>query len=236
MIGDAEQYSVTAALMARELGFPARVVIGFVPQRPRAPARSRSRARMSRPGSRSTPRSTAGSRSTRTRPCAPSRSCRRRIPTRSPSRTRSCRRPPPCSTPRSRSPCPDTQQHTTPPPNAFLIGLVAVLTTVGWVALVVLISAVAVPAHPDREVASPAAAPPGPDAARPDQRRLAGVRGQRARPRTRAAAARRPAARCAARWAAREPRCSRRWPTGRRSARAIPTTARPRWSGVRSTN
>jgi TgpA N-terminal domain/Transglutaminase-like superfamily len=31
MIGDAEQYSVTAALMARELGFPARVVFGFAP-------------------------------------------------------------------------------------------------------------------------------------------------------------------------------------------------------------
>jgi len=31
MIGDAEQYAVTAALMARALGFPARVVFGFVP-------------------------------------------------------------------------------------------------------------------------------------------------------------------------------------------------------------
>ena len=31
MIGDAEQYAVTAALMARELGFPARVVVGFLP-------------------------------------------------------------------------------------------------------------------------------------------------------------------------------------------------------------
>ena len=31
MIGDAEQYAVTAALMARELGFPARVVFGFLP-------------------------------------------------------------------------------------------------------------------------------------------------------------------------------------------------------------
>lgn len=31
MIGDEEQYAVTAALMARELGFPARVVLGFVP-------------------------------------------------------------------------------------------------------------------------------------------------------------------------------------------------------------
>jgi hypothetical protein len=31
MIGDAEQYSVTAAIMARQLGFPARVVFGFRP-------------------------------------------------------------------------------------------------------------------------------------------------------------------------------------------------------------
>jgi hypothetical protein len=31
MIGDEEQYAVTAALMARQLGFPARVVFGFVP-------------------------------------------------------------------------------------------------------------------------------------------------------------------------------------------------------------
>jgi hypothetical protein len=30
MLGDQEQYAVTAALMARQLGFPARVVIGFV--------------------------------------------------------------------------------------------------------------------------------------------------------------------------------------------------------------
>jgi hypothetical protein len=32
MIGDAEQYAVTAALMARQLGFPARVVVGFAPE------------------------------------------------------------------------------------------------------------------------------------------------------------------------------------------------------------
>lgn len=32
MLGDAEQYAVAAALMARQLGFPARVVMGFVPQ------------------------------------------------------------------------------------------------------------------------------------------------------------------------------------------------------------
>jgi hypothetical protein len=30
MVGDQEQYAVTAALMARQLGFPARVVVGFV--------------------------------------------------------------------------------------------------------------------------------------------------------------------------------------------------------------
>jgi hypothetical protein len=32
MIGDAEQYAVAGALMARQLGFPARVVLGFAPQ------------------------------------------------------------------------------------------------------------------------------------------------------------------------------------------------------------
>ncbi len=32
MVGDQEQYAVTAALMARQLGFPARVVFGFDPQ------------------------------------------------------------------------------------------------------------------------------------------------------------------------------------------------------------
>jgi transglutaminase-like putative cysteine protease len=32
MIGDAEQYAVAAALMARQLGYPARVVFGFAPQ------------------------------------------------------------------------------------------------------------------------------------------------------------------------------------------------------------
>lgn len=31
MLGDAEQYAVAAALMARQIGFPARVVVGFVP-------------------------------------------------------------------------------------------------------------------------------------------------------------------------------------------------------------
>jgi hypothetical protein len=32
MVGDGEQYAVAAALMARRIGFPARVVVGYVPQ------------------------------------------------------------------------------------------------------------------------------------------------------------------------------------------------------------
>jgi hypothetical protein len=34
MLGDQEQYAVAAAIMARQLGFPARVVVGFAPGRP----------------------------------------------------------------------------------------------------------------------------------------------------------------------------------------------------------
>jgi len=36
MLGDAEQYSVAAALMARQIGFPARVIVGFAPRLPGA--------------------------------------------------------------------------------------------------------------------------------------------------------------------------------------------------------
>ena len=32
MLGDGEQYAVAAALMARRIGFPARVVVGYVAQ------------------------------------------------------------------------------------------------------------------------------------------------------------------------------------------------------------
>ncbi|MBC7519083.1 MAG: transglutaminase domain-containing protein [Microbacteriaceae bacterium] len=38
MIGDAEQYAATAAIMAEQLGFPARVVVGFDPARAQPPA------------------------------------------------------------------------------------------------------------------------------------------------------------------------------------------------------
>lgn len=46
MLGDQEQYAVTAALMARQLGFPARVVVGFV-----APAGTPSRSAVTFRGS-----------------------------------------------------------------------------------------------------------------------------------------------------------------------------------------
>jgi len=36
-------------------------------------------------------------------------------------------------------PAPDTQEHTTPPPSAFLLGLLAVLIGVGWTLLVILV-------------------------------------------------------------------------------------------------
>ena len=72
MIGDAEQYSVAAALMARQLGFPARVVFGFAPQGSASTARRDRRRRLGLDRGRHR-RSTAGSRSIRTRRCARSR-------------------------------------------------------------------------------------------------------------------------------------------------------------------
>ena len=38
MVGDGEQYAVAAALMAREIGFPARVVVGYLPDPDEPPA------------------------------------------------------------------------------------------------------------------------------------------------------------------------------------------------------
>ncbi|MDY7555683.1 transglutaminase domain-containing protein [Cryobacterium sp. 10C3] len=43
MLGDAEQYAVAAALLARRLGFPARVVMGFAPRRSEPPTRRKRR-------------------------------------------------------------------------------------------------------------------------------------------------------------------------------------------------
>ena len=89
MVGDGEQYAVAAALMARKIGFPARVVVGYL-------ARSRdplpepggvdgcSAATTCRPGSRCRPPTAPGCRSTRTRPArhprARARPAHRRVP------------------------------------------------------------------------------------------------------------------------------------------------------------
>jgi hypothetical protein len=141
MIGDAEQYSVTAALMARELGFPARVVMGFVPETT-GPGVSEIRGK---DVSAWIEVDTAQYGWVTVDPNPPLRP----IPTVPPKDPNQVDQPqtvvPPPATllnPSQPQPAPDSQQHTTPPPNAFLIGFVAVLVTVGWslLALFVLLS------------------------------------------------------------------------------------------------
>jgi Transglutaminase-like superfamily/TgpA N-terminal domain len=138
MIGDAEQYSVTAALMARELGFPARVVMGFVPE-------------TTGPGTSEIKGSdvsawievdTAQYGWVTVDPNPPARP----IPTVPPKDPNQVDQPqtivPPPATlpnPSAPQPNPDAQQHAIPLPNAFLVGLVAVLGILGWVLLGVFI-------------------------------------------------------------------------------------------------
>jgi hypothetical protein len=138
MIGDAEQYAVTAALMARELGFPARVVMGFVPETT-GPGTATIRGK---DVSAWIEVDTAQYGWVTVDPNPPVRP----IPVVPPKNPNQVAQPdtvvPPPATllnPADPQPVPDTQQHTTPPPNAFLIGLVAVLETVGWVLLVIVI-------------------------------------------------------------------------------------------------
>ena len=138
MIGDGEQYAVTAALMARELGFPARVVMGFVPE-------STGDGTIEVRGkdvSAWIEVDTAQDGWVTVDPNPPVRA----IPVVPPKDPNQVAQPetvvPPAATllnPAEPQPVPDTQQHTTPPPNAFLIGLVAVLVTIGWSLLVILI-------------------------------------------------------------------------------------------------
>jgi hypothetical protein len=138
MIGDGEQYAVTAALMARELGFPARVVMGFIPETTGsgvAEIKGKDVAAWIEVD-------TAQYGWVTVDPNPPVRP----IPVVPPKDPNQVAQPdtvvPPPATllnPSEPQPAPDTQQHTTPPPNQFLIGLVAVLTTIGWVALVVLL-------------------------------------------------------------------------------------------------
>jgi hypothetical protein len=138
MIGDGEQYAVTAALMARELGFPARVVMGFVPET----TGDGTIEIRGKDVSAWIEVDTAQYGWVTVDPNPPVRA----IPVVPPKDPNQVAQPetvvPPAATllnPAEPQPVPDTQQHNTPPPNAFLIGLVAVLETIGWVLLVILV-------------------------------------------------------------------------------------------------
>jgi len=138
MIGDAEQYSVTAALMARELGFPARVVMGFVPETTGAGTSEIKGKDISA----WIEVDTAQYGWVTVDPNPPVR----QIPTIPPKDPHQVAQPqtivPPLATlpnPSVVQPNPDAQQHAIPPPNLFLIGLLAVLQVLGWALLVVFV-------------------------------------------------------------------------------------------------
>jgi TgpA N-terminal domain/Transglutaminase-like superfamily len=138
MIGDGEQYSVTAALMARELGFPTRVVMGFVPETT-GPGTSEIRGK---DVSAWIEVDTAQYGWVTIDPNPPVRP----IPVVPPKDPNQVAQPqtvvPPPKTllnPQQPAPVPDTQQHSTPLPSAFLLGLLAVLVGVGWALLVILV-------------------------------------------------------------------------------------------------
>jgi hypothetical protein len=138
MIGDAEQYSVTAALMARQLGFPSRVVMGFVPETT-GPGTAQIKGK---DVSAWIEVDTAQYGWVTIDPNPPARP----IPTVPPKNPNQVAQPqtvvlPPVTLPNPNSlqPNPDSQQHSIAPPNEFLIGLVAVLEFFGWVLLVVVV-------------------------------------------------------------------------------------------------
>jgi hypothetical protein len=138
MVGDAEQYAVTAALMARQLGFPARVVMGFVPETTGA---GTSEVR-GKDVSAWIEVDTAQYGWVTVDPNPPVRP----IPIIPPKNPDQVVRPqtvvlPPESlpNPQDQQPAPDTQQHQVGAPNAFLIALLAVLQVSAWVLLVILI-------------------------------------------------------------------------------------------------
>jgi transglutaminase-like putative cysteine protease len=136
MIGDAEQYSVTAALMARELGFPARVVMGFVPKTT-GPGASEIKGK---DVSAWIEVDTAQFGWVTVDPNPPLRP----IPTVPPKNPKQVAQPqtivpPPATLPNAAQPPPnpDTHQHAITPPNEFLIGLFAALQIAAWVLLVI---------------------------------------------------------------------------------------------------
>jgi hypothetical protein len=138
MIGDAEQYSVTAALMARELGFPARVVMGFVPETTGAGTseiRGKDVSAWIEVDTEQYGWVTVD-------PNPPVRPIPA-VPPKDPNQVAQPQTvvPPPETllNPPQPAQVPDTQQHSTPPPNAFLLGLLGVLIGVGWALLVILV-------------------------------------------------------------------------------------------------
>ncbi|HEX4401371.1 MAG TPA: transglutaminase domain-containing protein [Galbitalea sp.] len=138
MIGDGEQYSVTAALMARELGFPARVVMGFVPETTgpgTAEIRGKDVAAWIEVDTAQQGWVTVDP-NPKVRPIPV-------VPPKDPNQVAQPETvvPPPATllNPTDPQPVPDTQQHSTPPPNAFLLGLLAVLEATGWSVLVLAI-------------------------------------------------------------------------------------------------
>ena len=138
MVGDAEQYSVTAALMARELGFPARVVMGFVPETT-GPGTSEIRGK---DVSAWIEVDTAQYGWVTVDPNPPVRP----IPVLPPKNPNQVAEPqtvvlPPVTLPNPPQPQlnPDSQQQAINPPNAFLIGLLAVAEIFGWVLLIAFI-------------------------------------------------------------------------------------------------
>jgi len=136
MIGDAEQYAVAAALMAGELGFPARVVFGFVPETAGSgPVEVRNRD-----ASAWIEVSTAqfGWVSLNPTPAA------RPIPAEQPRETAKVARPATIVTPpvtenqnSDRQPTPETTQDPPADPNGLLEGLLIALRVVGWVGLAI---------------------------------------------------------------------------------------------------
>jgi len=138
MIGDAEQYSVTAALMARELGFPARVVMGFVPETT-GPGTSEIKGK---DVSAWIEVDTAQWGWVTVDPNPPVRPIPV-VPPKDPNQVAQPQTivPPPATLPNpaAEQPNPDAQQHSAPLPNAFLLGVLVVLKIAGWVLLVVVI-------------------------------------------------------------------------------------------------
>jgi hypothetical protein len=134
MIGDAEQYAVTAALMARELGFPARVVLGFVPETTGAGTSEIRGKDVSAWIEVDTAQ--YGWVTIDPNPAI------RPIPAEQPKDPNSVSRPQPIvappvtqADPPDRQTVPDTQQREATPPNVFLAILLTVLGIAGWVLL-----------------------------------------------------------------------------------------------------